>query len=248
MTPRPGPTLSRDAARRVYDRIGARQDTQRFYEDPAVEILLEHGAFDTAQRVFELGCGTGRLAARLLAERLPPTARYRGVDLSPTMIGLARERVAPWADRAEVVLTDGAPPTAEPTTGYDRWISTYVLDLLSGADLAAMLREAHRMLSPGGLLCLASLGPGSGPVSRFVARTWTRIHRMRPALVGGCRPLAVADELPDTDWRIVHAARVAPFGVPSDVVVAERIGVGTVASAPPAAGDRAAPNTAGSSA
>ena len=36
-------------------------------------------------------------------------------------------------------------------------VSTYVLDILSDADIASMLRESHRLLRPGGVLCLTGL-------------------------------------------------------------------------------------------
>ena len=39
----------------------------------------------------------------------------------------------------------------------DRLISSYVLDLLSDGDIRALFAEAHRVLMPGGRLCLASL-------------------------------------------------------------------------------------------
>ena len=58
-------TLTYAEAKKFYDRYGARQDRGAWYEDPAVAFLLEHGAFDTARAVFELGFGTGRLAERL---------------------------------------------------------------------------------------------------------------------------------------------------------------------------------------
>lgn len=214
--------LTRDQARRVYDRIGARQDTQAFYEDRATALLIEHGEFGSAHRVLELGCGTGRFALRLLSEHLPADAHYRALDLSPTMVRLARERLAPFASRAEVVLTDGSPPAAEPTASRDRFVSTYVLDLLPDEDIALVLREAHRILSPAGLLCLTSLSTGIGPLSRFVARTWSWVHGLRPALVGGCRPLELTAWVSSGEWRVRHHSRVAPFGVPSEVLVAER--------------------------
>lgn len=216
------PVLSRDQARRVYDRIGARQDTQAFYEDRATAILVEHSHFGAAQRVFELGCGTGRFAQRLLSRQLPESARYRGVDLSPRMVALARERLAPFASRAEIVLSDGSPPTAEPTASCDRFVSNFVLDLLSEEDIAAVLREAHRMLQPEGLLCLSSLSTGRGLLSTLAARGWARVHAFRPALVGGCRPLDLLSWVPSQQWSIRHHAHLAPFGVPSEVVVAER--------------------------
>jgi SAM-dependent methyltransferase len=219
---RRSPVLTHDEARRVYDRIGAGQDTQAFYEDRATRLLIQHGAFERARSVLEFGCGTGRFAARLLARHLPETARYRGLDLSPKMVQLARARLAPFASRAEVVLTDGAPPAAEPAASRDRFVSNYVFDLLSEDEIAAVLREAHRILEPGGLLCLAGLSTGTGAVSRLVARAWLRVHALRPAWVGGCRPLELLGRLPATEWRVRHHAKLAPFGVPSEVLVAER--------------------------
>lgn len=216
-------TLSRREAREVYDRIGAVQDKQGFYEDPATDVLLGHGAFDSAAAVFELGCGTGRFAARLLAQHLPPSARYRGVDASPRMVGLARSRLAPYGSRAEVALTDGEPPAQEPTGSCDRWVSNYVFDLLSHAMIEAMLREAHRMLAPGGLLCLSGLSTGVGLPSRTVARVWGRVQARWPRLVGGCRPIEVLPLLGAARWQVVHHEKVAPFAIPSEALVAKRL-------------------------
>lgn len=214
--------LSREQARRVYDRIGARQDTQAFYEDRATAILVEHGDFGAARRVFELGCGTGRFAHRLLSRHLPESACYRGVDLSPMMVSLARERLTSFGARAEVVLTDGSPPTAEPDGSCDRFVSNFVLDLLSEEDIAAVVHEAHRMLDGGGLLCLSSLSTGRGVLSRGTARVWAFVHAIRPALVGGCRPLSLRSWISSPQWRVVHQAHLMPFGVPSEVAVAQR--------------------------
>jgi ubiquinone/menaquinone biosynthesis C-methylase UbiE len=214
--------ISRQQARRLYDRIGARQDTQAFYEDRATGILIEHGRFDVAHRVLELGCGTGRFAARLLSRHLPGDSRYRGLDLSSTMVRLAAERLAPFGERAEVVLTDGSPPSTEAACSQDRFVSNFVLDLLADDDIDAVIGEADRILEPGGLLCLSGLSTGSGPLSRLVARAWSAVHRLRPELVGGCRPLELVPRLSPARWQVRHRAKLAPFGVPAEVIVAER--------------------------
>ena len=217
------PVLSREQARRVYDRIGARQDTQAFYEDRATEILIQHGDFGAAHRVVEFGCGTGRFAVRLLSHHLPVDASYRGLDLSPTMVELSQARLATFGSRAEVILTDGSPPTSEPAASRDRFVSNFVLDLLSEDDIRAVVREAHRILIPGGLLCVSSLSSGAGAFSRLVSRAWSRVHALRPALVGGCRPLELLAWVPSQQWQIRHHSKLAPFGVPSEVVVAARL-------------------------
>jgi SAM-dependent methyltransferase len=214
--------LSHAEARRAYDRIGRLQDRQAFYEDAATNRLLQHGDFRSARSIFEFGCGTGRFAQRLLEAELPPGARYRGVDLSPRMIGLAQARLRPWASRAEVRLTGGGPPSDEPSAAFDRFVSNYVFDLLAIDAIEAVLREAHRMLEPGGLLCTTGLSTGTGPGSRAVARAWCWVQSRAPSLVGGCRPVDVRPLLPAGGWELRHHSKLVRFGLTSEVLVARR--------------------------
>lgn len=215
-------TLSRTEARRFYDRLGAGQDEQSWYEDPPIAALTAQARFEAADAVFELGCGTGRFAEGLLGHHLDGAARYHGIDLSPRMAELAATRLAPYAPRATVVCTDGEPCTGLPAATFDRFVATYVLDLLPGDEIRAWLAEAARLVAPGGRLCVAGLGQGRGPVSRTVAGAWALVHRLRPAAVGGCRPLAVARRLDRTAWSVEYHATVAVRGIPSEVVVARR--------------------------
>jgi trans-aconitate methyltransferase len=101
-------TLTPGEARRFYDWFGRRLDRQAFYEDPALEALIAHAEFDRAAAVFEFGCGTGRLAEQLLRGHLPRQSLYLGVDVSSTMVGLARKRLRPWRPRAEVRSSEGS--------------------------------------------------------------------------------------------------------------------------------------------
>ncbi len=213
-------TLTPDQARRVYDRMGRWLDTQAFYEDRASAELIAYGDFEHAKSVFEFGCGTGRMAARLFADHLPGDARYAGVDVSSRMVEITRARVARWADRTTVEQSDGGMAVAAADGAVDRFISTYVLDILSDHDMAALLREAHRVLSPDGRLCLASLTFGVGPFSRLVTGTWQRLHRWRGSLTGGCRPIRLTDHIDPAFWAITHQRVIVQFGVPSQVVVA----------------------------
>jgi hypothetical protein len=59
-------------------------------------------------------------------------------------------------------------------------------------------------------------------VSRIAARAWSAVHRLRPSLVGGCRPLDLETFLEPDRWQILELVRLAPYGVPSEAVVAER--------------------------
>src|SRR5207237_4573165 len=108
-------TLTHAEARRFYDRFGARQDAQAFYEDAAVNDLVAHIDWPHVTQLLEFGCGTGRTAERLLKERLPAAGRYLGFALSTTMITLARGRLQPYGLRAEVRQSTG--PPALPAAG-----------------------------------------------------------------------------------------------------------------------------------
>jgi len=213
-------TLTHAEARDFYDGFGAKQDGQAFYEDPAVEALVTHASFERARAVVELGCGTGRLAQRLLTESLSPNATYLGVDVSHTMVELSLRRLEPWSARARVIETDGMPKLFVEPASCDRFVSTYVLDLLSESDIEAVLCEAQRILAPGGRLCLASLTHGDSLGTRIVSRLWSALHRLRPQLVGGCRPLALAPFL-GAQWHVLHRERVAAYGICTEVIVAE---------------------------
>lgn len=215
--------LTRDEARSFYDAFGRKQDDQAWYEEPALDVAIAHGRFGDAGAVFEFGCGTGRFARRLFDDHLPPDARYLGVDLSTTMTGLARECLAFYAERAEVRLCDGAAESGEPAASFDRFVSSYVLDLLPEAEIRALLREARHILKPGGILVLVGLTLGTGLLPRLVSTLWRLVHRARPRLVGGCRPIVVHDFLEPRSWALVHRETVECRGLSSEVLVASRL-------------------------
>lgn len=214
--------LTHGEARRFYDRMGARQDTQEFYEGPALAELIAHLDLGGAPVVLEFGCGTGKFAAQML-ERMPPTATYLGVDNSGVMVALARERLAPFGARAAAGETDGSVSIDVPDAAFDRFVSNYVLDLLSETEIDLILEEAHRVLKPGGLIGLVSLTHGIRGWSRAVSWAWDRVHRLRPSLVGGCRPIEIVPRLDPQAWRIRHRSIVTPFAIPSEIVVAEKM-------------------------
>lgn len=209
-------------AQRFYDRFGAMQDTQGFYERPALHDLRAHVELGSARSVVEFGCGTGRFAAELLNTDLPPETTYLALDISRTMVELTAGRLNPFGTRAQVRQSDGSPRIDAADGAFDRFISNYVLDLLPDDEIRAVLDEAHRVLAPGGLLGVASLTNGPGPISRLVSTVWCAAHTLSPWLVGGCRPIELLRYISAPRWNLTHRAVVTPYGVPSEIVVAIR--------------------------
>lgn len=212
--------LSPAEAKRFYDRLGSVQDWQGFFENPAINEMIGHAAFDSAHSVFEFGCGTGALAARLLQHQLPANARYDGLDISSTMVSLAQERLKPWSDRACVHQSNGSSRISEPDRSFDRFVSTYVFDLLAPDFLDQVLSESHRLLTPGGKLCLASMTFGASRISRAVCWGWQQLWRLRPGIVGGCHPIDLSGYLRTDIWNVDYQTKVTSWGVTSEVVVA----------------------------
>ena len=213
-------TLSLEEARTFYDHLGARQDWQRFFEDPARRAMVRNADFANAQSVVEFGCGTGRFAADLLANHLPEGARYLGNDVSTTMVALASQALAPWSGRAEVRLSDGTMRLPLGEGAADRFVANYVLDLLSEADAQELIEAARRVLVRDGRICLVSLTAGATPLARMVTAIWKRVHRANPRLLGGCRPISLRESLVPRHWRIAYRGVVTQFALTSEVLVA----------------------------
>ena len=199
--------LSVEEARVFYDRFGAKQDQQLFYEGPALATLVANAGFAEAQSLFEYGCGTGRFAQELLEHYLPEGCRYLGVDISSTMVRLA----------------SGEATVAVPDSSIDRFISTYVLDLLPESTAQGVIAEAHRVLSADGLLCIAGITHGVTPLSKLVMSIWLRLFAWKPSLVGGCRPTRLVDLLPAGRWQVLTHKTVVAWSVASEVVIAKPI-------------------------
>ncbi len=213
--------LSHDQAARFYDGLGAGLDTQAFYEVAAKRDLAEHLDLRAGRAVVEFGCGTGRLAAELLANYLLPGATFLGMDVSRTMVELTKRRLSRWGGRVDVRQSDGTLHVEAANNTFDRFICTYVLDLLSDDEIRGLLDEARRILRPGGLIGLVSLTNGPTLTSGLVSTMWRRLHRVSPWLVGGCRPITFSSFISNSRWTIEYTNIVVRFGVPSEIVVAK---------------------------
>jgi ubiquinone/menaquinone biosynthesis C-methylase UbiE len=128
-----------------FDEETARQ-VERVYLTPDVveqrRLTREALAVQAGEKVIDIGSGPGLLAAELADEG----AEVLGVEPSESMLAMSRRREIPRADfQAGDAL---ALPAAD--ASFDAAVSTQVLEYVE--DVGGALREARRVLRPGGRL------------------------------------------------------------------------------------------------
>jgi len=138
----------------AWARAPAHDSYWRFHRDLFLELVPP-----PSLRTLDLGCGEGRLARDLAARGYDVV----GVDASPTMIAAAREA----APEMELHLADAA---ALPLDEASFELVIAFMSFQDVDDLTGAVREAARVLVPGGRLCLAIVHPLNSAGS-FVRRT-----------------------------------------------------------------------------
>jgi ubiquinone/menaquinone biosynthesis C-methylase UbiE len=138
-----------DEVRSTYDTVAADYAARFRGTEPeqAVDLaMIDHfvsllGA--DGNDVLDAGCGTGRMSRYLIDKG----CRVRGVDLSPGMIAMAQR------DHADIPtqvasITDLPFPDAS----FDAALYWYSIIHIADSDLAAVFREARRVLRPRGVV------------------------------------------------------------------------------------------------
>lgn len=146
-----------------YDRWAAQYDHGENPMVAATEWALDGRPFVVAgQRVLELGCGTGRNVARVLAGG---ARSYVGIDGSPGMLEVARGRITDPRCAWQLAPLDAVPPLGEP---FDAALIVLVLEHI--AALGPLFATAASALRPGGVLRIVEIHPDlvvGGTVAHF---------------------------------------------------------------------------------
>lgn len=127
-------------------------------------------ALSSARRALEIGCGPGRLL-------LPMSKHFgeiHGVDISDEMAALARQRLHN-VPNAHVHVTSGSDLSMLSDDYFDFVYSYAVFQHIPSREVVlSYLREAQRVLKPGGILCCQLRGaPPIASEIEHEAKTWT---------------------------------------------------------------------------
>jgi ubiquinone/menaquinone biosynthesis C-methylase UbiE len=126
--------------------------------------LIEQMAIRPGQRILDLGCGTGTMA--ILIKQQHPDSQVVGLDPDATILDIAKGKAT--RAKVEVRFDRGfADRLPYADSSFDRVTSSLVFHHLNRAAKREALRQAYRVLRPGGQLHIADVGEASSRVMRF---------------------------------------------------------------------------------
>ncbi len=124
---------------------------------PWADELLHRAGVSTGDRVLDLGCGTG-VVTRKAAMLASSSGHVTGLDFNPAMLAVAREVKLDDGSAAVDWIEGSAIEIPLPDTSFDLVTAQQMLQFVP--DRGAMLREANRVLVPGGRV---AIGVWAGP-------------------------------------------------------------------------------------
>ena len=177
-------TTSTDSTERVREhfRRKAFSFDHLYDEEHALQRLLRPGLFNRrefalevargyeAPRVLDVGGGSARIGELALEQG---ASRYVDVDLSDSMLELARQRLARFGDK--VILLQGDFLETQIPGSYDVILALGYFDYIENAP--AHVERMGRLIAPGGSV-----------VASFPRWTWTKgpIRKLRYEVVNNC--------------------------------------------------------------
>lgn len=211
-------TITRAQTRATYDRLSRWYDLltgaseRRFRNLGLCELDVRPG-----ERVLEIGPGTGQ-ALVVLAQAAGSMGIACGLDLSPGMCQVARQRSASLAVPAIVICGDAVElPFAD--GAFDAAIMSFTLELFAPNDIVRVLKGCRRVLRAGGRLGVVALSEFGRP--NLMRRLYGWAHRRFPAWVD-CRPIPVTKVLAEQGFRIRSVTHAYLWGLPLEVAVASK--------------------------
>jgi demethylmenaquinone methyltransferase/2-methoxy-6-polyprenyl-1,4-benzoquinol methylase len=187
------------------------------FHSRAHRCALEASGIRDGMNVLEVATGSGEMFRRLV--RANANGSTIGVDLSPNMAARTQhsaQRKFPSArTHCQAVDARHMPFRAE---SFDAVFACYLLELLSGDDIALTVREFRRVLRDSGRLTLVLIGQNT-PMFNAIYKV---VGKIAPAFWGRQVEERVPELIESTRFHILQDRIVRQTFYPSRVLVARK--------------------------
>ena len=130
-------------------------------------------------RILDLGCGAGMSTFAL--QEIYPQAQFTGVDLSPYFLAVAKYR-ARQSNKNINWVHSAAESTPLPDNSYDLVSACLMFHELPTDAAVAIIKEAYRLLSPGGYFTIMDMNPQSETFLKMPPYILTLLKSTEPYL------------------------------------------------------------------
>jgi len=165
------------------------------------------------ESVLEVAIGTGLLFAKLAG--IDGLTCRVGLELSRVMLSCAQRHLPKQISLRHALCQGDVRFLPVASSTFDLILNSYLMDLLSDSDIRLALKEFRRALKPTGRLVLLVMARQS-PLLQGI---WMWLYVHLPGLVGGCRPVDLAQFLLAEGWRIDIREQISQLGFRSELIL-----------------------------
>ena len=202
------------ANRQNYDRLSHWYDSFSASERLITQTGLTLLGAQPGEKILEIGFGTGHALIELV-HSVGETGLVCGIDLSPGMIGMARQHIQHIGNKGKIHLQLGD-ATCLPFSShqFQAIFISFTLELFAENEIPVVLAECRRVLQHGGRLAIVSLlKNGSRSVMIY---DW--FHARFPGIVD-CRPIFVPQVLETAGFRTNNVVKKTLWGLPAAAII-----------------------------
>ena len=212
------PVISHLATRQNYDRLSRWYDSFSASERHISEIGLQLLDAQPGESVLEIGFGTGHSLIKL-GQAVDSAGKVTGIDLSPGMITVARQRVRQAGLKDRIFLYPGdATDLPFSAQQFQAIFMSFTLELFATDEIPVVLAECQRVLQPGGRLGIVTLLKND---SRAV-KIYEWFHLRFPRIVD-CHPIVIQQVLENAGLRIDKRVEKRLWGLPVSAVMVRKL-------------------------
>ena len=200
----------------VYDSLSRFYDIwSNMAESKARTRAIELADVSDGQDVMEVAVGTGLAFIEIVKKN--PNGINIGVDISQGMLQKAQKRLGGLTNARYELKIGNAFNLEEENEQFDLIMNSYMFDLISYAEMDAVIKEFKRVLKPGGKLVLVNMTEGE----KFGSRIYSLIYRISPKAFGGCRGVMLAEKLQEHGFDVKLREYHQQLLFPSEVILSK---------------------------